>query len=134
MRHVLFAPEGNLTGREDAALAKIGRERQVAVTVPGFFGVARVVAQTELIGLVPDRFALSIAGRLGLCIYALPFAMPLIPLHLYWHKRQTADAEHRWMRERILELLEPLDARSHPVALDGTGDYGRSATHRRRSR
>ncbi|MEX0853573.1 MAG: LysR family transcriptional regulator [Bauldia sp.] len=119
MPHVFFSPEGKLAGREDAALAKIGRQRRIVLTVPDFFSVARVVAQTQLLGLIPDRFAHSVASQLGLRIYALPFKMPLVPLALYWHRRHTSDAEHRWMRERILELLEPLDALRHPVSLAG---------------
>ena len=116
MPQVFFGPEGNLAGEEDAALASMGRRRNVVITVPDFFSVARVAAQTELLGLLPDKFALSVAEMLGLHIYALPFKMPLIPLHLCWHQRHDDDAEHRWMREHILELLEPLDAPRYPVS------------------
>ena len=117
MPQVFFGPEGRLAGEEDAALARIGRRRHVVMTVPDFFSVGRIAAQTELLGLLPDKFALSIADALGLRIYSMPFEMPLIPLHLCWHRRYTDDPEHRWMRERILELLEPLDALRHPVSL-----------------
>jgi DNA-binding transcriptional LysR family regulator len=123
MPQVFFGPEGRLAGEEDAALAGIGRRRNVVVTVPDFFSVARVAAQTDLLGLLPDKFALSVADALGLNIYSLPFETPFIPLHLCWHRRHDDDPEHRWIREHILELLEPLDALRHPVsfaAAEGT--------------
>lgn len=115
--HVFFAPRGNLGGWEDDALAKLGRRRRIVVTVADFFSLARLVSQTQLIGLLPPPFALSIASQFGLRAYALPFEMPLIPLDLFWHSRHTDDPEHRWIRERVLELLEPLDSLRHPVSL-----------------
>ena len=132
MPQVIFGPDGKLAGEEDVALARIGRRRRVVMTVPDFFSVGRVSAQTELLGLLPDKFALSIANELGLRIYSLPFKTKLIPLHLYWHKRHTGDPEHRWMRERILELLEPLDADRHPVSLGGAGETDNRAGSARR--
>ena len=116
MPQVFFGPEGMLAGQEDAALASIGRRRNVVVTVPDFFSVARVAAQTDLLGLLPDKFALSVADALGLRIYSPPLEMPLIPLHLCWHRRYDDDPEHRWIRQHVLDLLEPLDARHHPVS------------------
>ena len=70
--HVLFSPQGNLQGMEDAALAKLGRSRRVALTVPTFYGVARAIAQSELIGVLPSRFATSLPSRLEIACYRLP--------------------------------------------------------------
>lgn len=117
MPHVLFSPEGNLAGMEDRALARIGRQRRVALTVPEFYGVGRVVAQSHYLAILPARFALSLSERLGLDVYAIPHEMPLAPQYLYWHRRHSADPAHRWMRETILALLEPLDELRHPVTL-----------------
>jgi DNA-binding transcriptional LysR family regulator len=130
MPHVFFAPDGAVVGEEDAALTRIGRARRVVLTVPDFLSVARIVAQTELIGLLPDRFALSIAREFGLSVYELPFDMPLIPLHLYWHRRHTNDPEHRWLRDRILEVIVPADALRHPVSLARGKNRARSRTQK----
>lgn len=131
MPQVSFQPEGKLAGEEDAALARIGRRRRIVMTVPDFFSVARVAARTELLGVLPDKFALSIADELGLFVYSLPFKMKLTPLHLYWHKRHANDTEHRWIRERILELLEPWDALRHPVSFaPGKGARARRSASR----
>jgi DNA-binding transcriptional LysR family regulator len=126
MRHALFAPRGATEGEEDKALAAAGRTRKVVATVPDFFSVARLVAETDLIGTVPIAFALPLAERLGFATYRLPFAMPPAYLDLYWHRRHADDPEHRWMREKIIALLTPL-ANSLPLELAGA-----SAASRRR--
>ena len=131
MRHVLFAPHGELMGSEDRALERLGKRRNIAVTVPDFFSVARIAAQTDLLGTLPPAFALSIADRLGLNIYSNPFETEPEVLCLYWHRRNTADPEHRWVRERILELLEPLDHVRHPVMLASATRSRRHAGTRR---
>lgn len=113
--HALFSPQGNLRGMEDAALAKIGRERRVSLSVPTFYGVARAVAQSELIGVLPSRFATGIAGLLGIGCYRVPHELPLARQFLYWHRRHTAAPDHRWMREQILDALAPLDEVKHPL-------------------
>jgi len=119
LRHVLFAPHGEIVGSEDRALEMMGLRRHIAVTVPDFFSVARIAAQSELLGTLPSVFALSVAKSLGLCVYANDFKVVPESLYLYWHRRHSDDPEHRWMRERILELLEPLDHLRHPVRLGG---------------
>lgn len=113
--HALFSPQGNLRGMEDAALAKIGRQRRVALSVPTFYGVARAVAQSELIGILPSRFATALARRLGIVCYRVPHELPLARQFLYWHRRHTDSPEHRWLRDQILAALEPLDEANHPL-------------------
>jgi DNA-binding transcriptional LysR family regulator len=88
---VQFAPDGNLTTREDRALAAVGRRRHIVLTVPDFFSLARVVAQSELIGGLPPPFALSIAERFGLRVYTMPCRVDVEELYLYWHRRHADD-------------------------------------------
>lgn len=118
MPQVLFSPSGEPAGMEDRALAALGRSRKVVVTVPEFSGVGRIVAQSDLIGVLPSRFALSLAAALGLRILRLPFDMPFAQLRLYWHHRHTASREHRWMRDMVLQLLAPLDEAMHPIGVE----------------
>jgi DNA-binding transcriptional LysR family regulator len=115
--HVIFGPEANFDSREDIALARLGRRRNVVLTLPDFFGVARVASRSHLLGSVPPSFAASLAEPLGLRVFPYPFEVPMETLYLYWHRRDTDDPEHRWMRERILALLEPFDEGRHSIAL-----------------
>ena len=108
--HVVFSPEGKLKAMGDAALARMGRERRVAMTMPVFGGVCNAVAGSDLVALVPEQLARKVTSRLGLAIYSPP--MPIDPalICIVWHKRNTTDPTHRWLREMVLKLLSQLGA------------------------
>lgn len=61
--HVLFSPEGNLRAMGDAALARVGRSRNVVMTLPVFSGVCRAVAASDLIALVPRQLGEFVAAQ-----------------------------------------------------------------------
>jgi DNA-binding transcriptional LysR family regulator len=114
--HAMFSVTGSYRHFADDSLARMGRERHVTVSVPSYYGVGRIVAQTDLIGFLPARFALSIAARLGLMLYRLPFPMELTKILLYWHKRQTSDPEQAWFRTEVLDLLSRQDETRYPLS------------------
>lgn len=57
LHHVLFSPEGRLASLGDRSLARVGRQRHVAMTVQVFSGVCRVVRGSDLIALIPAQLA-----------------------------------------------------------------------------
>lgn len=107
--HVLFSPEGKLKAMGDAALAKVGRERRVVMTMPVFSGVCRAVAGSDRIALVPTHVARHLGPRLGLEVFRPPMHVDRARLSMFWHKRSTASPAHAWLRDRIAELLAALD-------------------------
>lgn len=110
MAHVLFSPEGNLSAMGDAALARVGRTRKVAMTMPFFSGVAGAVARSEMIALLPVQYARHVAGRIGLALYQQPMPVAEATISMIWHRRSTENPAHRWLREQIADLTAPLDA------------------------
>ncbi|WP_245273525.1 LysR family transcriptional regulator [Mesorhizobium sp. WSM3224] len=108
--HVVFSPEGKLKAMGDAALARMGRERRVAMTMPVFGGVCNAVAGSDLVALVPEQLARKVASRLGLAIYIPPMQINPALICVVWHKRNTTDPTHRWLREVVLKLLSQLSA------------------------
>ena len=106
--HAVFSPEGNLKAMTDAALAKVGRERNVVVTLSTMAGVCSVVVDSDLVGILPEPLAQRMAPRLGLDTYRAP--VPLGPgrIFLIWHKRNAANAAHAWFRKLVLDVLRPL--------------------------
>ena len=117
---VAFSPGGDFVPLEDTALAAMGLRRHIAMTLPSFLTIARLVAGSQLIGMVPAPLALSLADTLGIEHFGHPFPFATVPLNLFWHVRHTHDAAHRWMREHMLRLIRPFDAIAHPVQLSGT--------------
>lgn len=107
--HVLFSPEGNSRAMGDDALAKLGRERRVVMTMPVFSGVYRAVAGSDLIALLPSALAYHVAHAAGLEVYEPPMPVPTAHINLIWHRRFSASPQHIWLRAQINDLLAPLD-------------------------
>lgn len=105
--HVLCSPEGRFAGMGDAALAGLGRERRVAVSVPFFEAVMSIVAGSDLIALVPKALAQARIDRGEIVCHPPP--MPLVPpeIRMIWHRRLTRDPAHRWMRAQVAAILRP---------------------------
>jgi DNA-binding transcriptional LysR family regulator len=108
--HAVFSPEGKLRAMGDAALARLGRERRIVMTMPTFSGVCHAVADSDLIALMPQSLARQMAPRLKLAMYTAP--MPIDPAHIFmaWHRRNTNNPAHRWLRDVVAQVLSPLDA------------------------
>ncbi|MGP6087854.1 LysR family transcriptional regulator [Antarctobacter jejuensis] len=120
LTYVLFSPEGKLTGMGDAALARVGRSRRIAMTLPVMSGVLSAVATSDLCAFVPEQLALARAETLGLSLYHLPFHMPRVELHMAWHHRNNSSPAHQWLRAQVAAVLGEVD-RMRFGAEDGTG-------------
>ena len=114
LHHVLFSPEGNLAAMGDAALQRVGKSRQVAMTVPVFSGVCRTVSESDLIALVPAQLALKVAGTFGLSIFEPPMKIDQALIIGIWHKRSDSAPMAAWMRTQVFGLLKALDATPLP--------------------
>jgi DNA-binding transcriptional LysR family regulator len=110
--HVVFSPEGKLKAMGDAALARIGRERRVVMTMPVFGAICNTVADSDLVALLPEKLALKLAEKLSLGVYAAPVSMEPAQICMYWHKRNTSHPAHRWLRDMVMQALSPLDNHS----------------------
>lgn len=106
--HVLFSPEGNAAAMGDDALARIGRKRQVVMTMPVFSGVYRAVAGSDLIALLPTALAHQVAPSAGLDVLQAPIPVAQAQLMQVWHRRYTSSPAHAWLRTQIADLLRPL--------------------------
>ena len=108
LSHVLMSVEGKLTAMTDTALADVGRERRVVMTMPFFSGVVRAVAVSDRVAMIPVQLAEAVAAREGLAIYEAPVP-PVAPMiGMAWHRRTDASPGHVWLRGLVEELLAPL--------------------------
>lgn len=113
--HVLMSPEGKMKSLGDAALAKIGRQRRVVMTVPFFNGVYRTVADSDLVALIPRQLALKVADAVGLDLYLPPVPIEPALLYMVWHKRSSGNAAHRWLRNTASDILTELNVGERPL-------------------
>lgn len=102
-RHVVFARSGDPRGPVDEALAALGLRREVPVVVGGFATALALARATDLVATVPEHHTRSLRGDLH--SFALPVPSPELTVSMLWHPRLDADPAHRWLRERLRELV-----------------------------
>jgi DNA-binding transcriptional LysR family regulator len=101
--HVSLRPSVNAPRRVDDALAKIGKERVVAVTVPHFMVLLYLLPGTDMIACVAEKLARRVAPQIGLVLMEMPVRVPAYDVCLVWHRRFDQDRGHMWLRETIVE-------------------------------
>lgn len=102
--HVLVSGRGEMTGALDQALARIGRKRRVAVVVPSFALVPPLLAQSDLIAMLPSSCIPR--DRRMFAIRKPPLAVEGFALHLAWHVRREQDPGVRHVGETLRAIFE----------------------------
>ena len=102
--HVATAQRGRDADPVDAALAAAGQRRNVVLTVPSSYGALLAVARSKLVACVPDFLARTVATRLRLQVFPLPFAVPAQQVLQAWHPRFSADPAHQCLRRCVGDL------------------------------
>ncbi|HJV87727.1 MAG TPA: LysR family transcriptional regulator [Noviherbaspirillum sp.] len=99
--HLLVSFSGRAHGLVDEALAKIGRERRILLTVNQFFTAGRVVATSDLITVLPRHLIASTGITGALVTKELPFSLPNVHVDMLWHERDTRNPAHKWLRDHL---------------------------------
>ncbi len=89
----------------DTALGALGLVRRVVLWQPSFVPIPAVVANTDLIAVVPTRLAVRAAQTLPIVVYEPPLPLPDADFALYWHARSREDAGQKWLRGKVLAVL-----------------------------
>ena len=100
-RHMLVSFSGRAFGFIDEALASLGRQRRVVLTVNQFFTAGLVVENSDLLTVLPRHF-IDVTGRAEhLAVTQLPFDMPPVHVDALWHRRQGQRPDHAWLRAAV---------------------------------
>lgn len=100
--HLLVSFSGRPHGFVDESLAAMGRSRRIVLTVNQFFTAGRVVAQSDLLTVLPARFVSATGYKSELIERPLPFALAPVHVDMLWHMRNEDRPPQRWLRERLL--------------------------------
>lgn len=103
-RHLLVSFSGRPYGFIDESLALIGRERRIVLTVNQFFTAGKVVAQSDLLTVLPRHFVNVTGIAEQLVLRELPFAVPPVHVDALWHHRLHRASAHEWLRGTIAAL------------------------------
>jgi DNA-binding transcriptional LysR family regulator len=88
----------------DTWLQELGRTRFVVATVPHYIDALHLVAQSELIAVVPERLVQAYASVLNLVIKKIPLDVGTFDEYLLHSARTHADIGCSWLRELIKGL------------------------------
>jgi DNA-binding transcriptional LysR family regulator len=100
-RHLLVSFSGKPFGFIDEALAALGRERRIVLTVNQFFTAGRVVAASDLLTVLPRHFVGVASLKDELVWRPLPMPVPIVHVDALWHRRRRHDPAHRWLQDAL---------------------------------
>lgn len=89
----------------DYHLADIGKERDIAITVPDFNGATSICTYTDFIFTAPCGFANLTSKQLDLTVLPLPFEFPPMAYTLFWHRDRENDPALVWIRQIIHDYI-----------------------------
>ena len=105
-RHLLVSFSGRPFGFIDESLAALGKNRRVVLTVNQFFTAGRVVANSNLLTVLPRHFVKVTGIADELTWRELPFNVPTVHVDALWHHRHAYDPAHLWLRRTIRGIAE----------------------------
>jgi DNA-binding transcriptional LysR family regulator len=103
--HVAVSRRGRRRGPIDERLDELGLTREVVAVVPSYAASLFLARATDVVGVAPLRTGLGTLTALGLRTFDLPFALPTPTVGMAWHPRHDSDRAHRWLRDRIREVI-----------------------------
>jgi DNA-binding transcriptional LysR family regulator len=99
--HIDVSRRGRKRNPIDALLAEVGLQRRVIAVVPSFAAALAMVATSDATCLAPARLAsIQVRGG-GLVAYKPPFALPIVTIQSVWHRSNSADEAHQWLRSAV---------------------------------
>ncbi len=99
--HVHIEASGTGHAQVDEQLARRGLRRRIRLTVPDHVALGYVLAGTDLVATVPERFAARVCDALPLAACALPVRLPPAAIQQVWHARAHRDPAHQWLRALV---------------------------------
>jgi DNA-binding transcriptional LysR family regulator len=103
--HIVVKTSGTGHWIVDKVFEQHGMERKVVLSLPSFLGVAHIVAETELLVIVPQKLGEKLISQEVIKLLAPPLPLPSFSVKQHWHERFHADAGNVWLRRTIAELF-----------------------------
>jgi DNA-binding transcriptional LysR family regulator len=101
--HVIVSPDGGgFHGVTDEALSQLGMARRVVFSVPHFLFIRSVLANTDLVAMLPSRL---VRDTPGLQSVESPVDVRGYEMAMLWHERCHRDPAHQWLRKHIADSV-----------------------------
>lgn len=103
--HIVVRTSGTGHWIVDKVFEQHGMARKVVLRLPSFLGVAHIVAETEMLVIVPRKLGEKLVSQEEIKLLAPPVPLPSFSVKQHWHERFHADAGNIWLRRTIAELF-----------------------------
>jgi DNA-binding transcriptional LysR family regulator len=94
-------------GLIDNVLAGQGLRRRLVATTPHFLTVPHLVAESDVIAVVPAGLARRFRKLLPLEVRRTPVALPPLHMRLLWHDHTQDDPAQQWLRAVLVGQVRP---------------------------
>lgn len=99
--HLVVTTTGTGHAMVERTIAVAGIRRNIGLRVPSFLGIDSIIANTDLIMIVPEQMGLIMASSAHIKLFQLPFAVPFYPIMQHWHERFSVDPANQWLRSMV---------------------------------
>tara|TARA_R110002060_G_scaffold77980_1_gene90309 strand:- start:128 stop:1045 length:918 start_codon:yes stop_codon:yes gene_type:complete len=104
--HALVTLKDSAVNTVDMALAKHGVARKFALKCEHYFAATSVISRCDMLLTMPNAYARLLKQQMPVEVVPLPFEVPILPVHMYWHKQAVHDPLNSWMREKLLAIAK----------------------------
>lgn len=107
LRHLSVASWGRNRQRwEDYAAEKLGARPNIRLQQSSFAGIEHLLADSDLVAVVPARLSKALMRFAPLMAIELPFESPDYIVHQHWHPRHKKDAGATWLRKALVRVAQ----------------------------
>lgn len=107
--HVTVARNLDTGIQVEEILDSMGIRRRIVVAVPHYLSIPSLIRGTDLVAHTRRRLLSVFRVSSDLAVFPVPLAMKVPDLEFIqiWHKRYEGDPGHRWLRDLVLDAVQP---------------------------
>jgi DNA-binding transcriptional LysR family regulator len=103
--HIVVTQTGGSQQVFEDRVRQLGYARRIVLRSPHFMSVPFLVAQSDMLTVVPLAVGRIYAGLLRLKMLPLPFDLAAVDLKQFWHRRAHTDPEILWLRRMVAAVF-----------------------------
>ncbi len=88
------------------ALGPLAQKRKIVLELRHYLPAAFVLAQTDLIAVLPKTVSEFLTSFGSLSRFKPPIEIEPVTMHQFWHERSTHDEGNRWLRSQVASLFQ----------------------------
>ncbi len=108
--HLRIAPRGGQRDLIDKALARLGKQRRIALSTPNLSSAPVLLVNSDLVLTAPRRCVQAWQQLMPISLHEPPVPLPGFTIAMIWHERFQHDPANVWLREQMREICRQATA------------------------